>query len=113
MGLPADLAFRTKGQLAIEILAEALAAGVRLDLVCGDEVYGACTELRGYLEDHDHAYVLRVQQIWRLRGGRAGGVKLSQGRHCGNASYRGTSFLPQKQSAALILAVANLGEHPR
>jgi hypothetical protein len=28
--------------------------------VCGDEVYGACTELREYLEDHDQAYVLRV-----------------------------------------------------
>jgi hypothetical protein len=36
MGLPAELAFRTKGQLAIDILAEALADGVRLDFVCGD-----------------------------------------------------------------------------
>jgi SRSO17 transposase len=37
MGLPEDLAFRTKGQLAIDILAEAFADGVRLDFVCGDE----------------------------------------------------------------------------
>ena len=49
MGLPEDLVFRTKGQLAIDILAEAFADGVRLDFVCGDEVYGACTELREYL----------------------------------------------------------------
>ena len=40
MGLPEDLVFRTKGQLAIDILAEAFADGVRLDFVCGDEVYG-------------------------------------------------------------------------
>jgi hypothetical protein len=66
MGLPTDLAFRTKGQLAIDILAEAFADGVRLDFVCGDEVYGACTELREYLEDHDQAYVLRVPSSFRL-----------------------------------------------
>jgi hypothetical protein len=55
MGLPEDLAFRTKGQLAIDILTEAFAGGVRLDFVCGDEVYGSCTQLREYLEDHDQA----------------------------------------------------------
>jgi SRSO17 transposase len=45
-GLPLDLAFRTKGQLAADILAEAIADGVELDVVSGDEVYGSCTELR-------------------------------------------------------------------
>jgi SRSO17 transposase len=49
MGLPLDLAFRTKGQLAIDICADALAGGVRFDFVCGDEVYGNCTELREFL----------------------------------------------------------------
>jgi hypothetical protein len=66
MGLPEDLAFRTKGQLAIDILAEAVADGVRLDFVCGDEVYGSCTQLREYLEDHDQAYVLRVPSSFLL-----------------------------------------------
>jgi SRSO17 transposase len=66
MGLPADLVFRTKGQLAIDILAEAFADGVRLDFVCGDEVYGSCTGLREYLEDRDQAYVLRVPCIFSL-----------------------------------------------
>ena len=46
MGLPDDLVFRTKGELAIDIAAEALADGVTFDFVCGDEVYGACTKLR-------------------------------------------------------------------
>jgi hypothetical protein len=45
-GLPAGLAFRTKGQLAIDILTETLTDGIRLDFVCGDEVYGNCTEPR-------------------------------------------------------------------
>ena len=75
MGLPEDLVFRTKGQLAIEILAEAFADGVRLDFVCGDEVYGSCTELRGYCEDRDQAYVLRVSSSFRLT--MAGGVTLT------------------------------------
>ena len=55
MGLPDGLAFRTKGQLAIDILADAFADGLCLDFVCGDEVYGSCTELREYLEERDQA----------------------------------------------------------
>jgi DDE superfamily endonuclease len=66
MGLPDGLAFRTKGQLAIDILTEAFADGVRLDFVCGDEVYGSCTELREFCEDRDQAYVLRVPCSFRL-----------------------------------------------
>jgi hypothetical protein len=33
MGLPGDLVFRTKGQLAIDILTEVFADGVQLDYV--------------------------------------------------------------------------------
>jgi hypothetical protein len=66
MGLPLDLVFRTKGQLAIDILTETLTGGVRLDFVCGDEVYGACTELREFLEDHGQGYLLRVPSSFRL-----------------------------------------------
>jgi SRSO17 transposase len=66
MGLPQGLVFRTKGQLAIDTLTDAAGDGVRLDFVCGDEVYGACTELREFLEDHDQAYVLRVPSSFRL-----------------------------------------------
>jgi len=66
MGLPEDLVFRTKGQLAIDILTEAFADGVHLDFVCGDEVYGSCTQLREYLEGRGQAYVLRVPSSLRL-----------------------------------------------
>ena len=60
MGLPLDLRFRTKGQLAIDVLAEARADGLAFDFICGDEVYGSCTELRDFLEEHGQPYVLRV-----------------------------------------------------
>jgi SRSO17 transposase len=59
-GLPLDLRFRTKGQLAIDILDDAYADGLAFDFICGDEVYGSCTELREYLEGREQAYVLRV-----------------------------------------------------
>jgi SRSO17 transposase len=59
-GLPEGLAFRTKGQLAIDVLAGAYADGVTFDFICGDEVYGASTGLREYLEARGQAYVLRV-----------------------------------------------------
>jgi SRSO17 transposase len=66
MGLPLDLVFRTKGQLAIDILTGAFDGGVRLDFVCGDEVYGACTQLREFCEERGQAYVLRVPSNFHL-----------------------------------------------
>ena len=65
-GLPRDLRFRTKGQLAAGICAEAYADGVTFDVICGDEVYGASTELREYLESRGQAYVLRVASNFTL-----------------------------------------------
>jgi SRSO17 transposase len=59
-GLPLDLVFRTKGQLAIDLMADAFAGLARFDFITGDEVYGGCTELREYLESEGQAYVLRV-----------------------------------------------------
>jgi hypothetical protein len=72
MGLPPDLGFRTKGQLAIDIAAEVLADGIGFDFFCGDEVYGSCTELREFFEVRGQAYVLRVPRNFRLAlpGGR-------------------------------------------
>ena len=66
MGLPLDLAFRTKGQLAIDICAGAYADGIRFDFACGDEVYGSCTQLRESFEARGQAYVLRVPSNFTL-----------------------------------------------
>jgi SRSO17 transposase len=65
-GLPLDLRFRTKGELAIEICQEIAAGGVTPDFTCGDEVYGACTKLREHLEREEQAYVLRVPKNFRF-----------------------------------------------
>ena len=78
-GLPSGLRFRTKGQLAIDILEEARADGVTFDFTCGDEVYGNCTELRGHLEGQGQAYVLRVASSFML--GLAAGTRMT----CANA----------------------------
>ncbi len=59
-GLPPGLRFRTKGQLAVDICADAYADGVRFDFICGDEVCGSSTGLREFLESRGQAYVLRV-----------------------------------------------------
>src|SRR5450755_1210108 len=66
MGLPPDLVFRTKGQLAITICADAFADGTGFDFICGDEVYGSCTGLREFLEDRGQGYVLRVASNFHL-----------------------------------------------
>ena len=66
MGLPLDLAFRTKGQLAIDIYAAAYADGIGFDFACGDEVYGSCTQLREFFEAEGQGYVLRVPSNFML-----------------------------------------------
>ena len=66
MGLPLDLEFRTKGQLAIDISKDAAADGIRPDFCCGDDVYGNCTELREHFEAEGQAYVLRVPSNFML-----------------------------------------------
>jgi SRSO17 transposase len=66
MGLPLDLEFRTKGQLAIDVCSAAYADGIRFDFACGDEVYGNCTQLREFFEAGSQAYALRVPSNFTL-----------------------------------------------
>ena len=116
MGLPEDLIFRTKGQLAIDVLTEAFADGVRLDFVCGDETYGSCTELREYLEDRDQAYVLRVPCSFRLA--MTNGVTLTckqaaarLGRRCWEVRSAGSGSKGQRWYARAWLATASRRHH--
>jgi SRSO17 transposase len=74
-GLPAGLEFRTKGQMAMDICAEAYAGGISFDFICGDEVYGSSTGLREFLEARGQAYVLRVASSFTVT--LAGGTKLT------------------------------------
>ena len=66
MGLPLNLRFRTKGQLAIDLSKDIAAGGIRPDFYCGDEVYGNCTQLREHFEAEGQAYVLRVPSNFTL-----------------------------------------------
>jgi SRSO17 transposase len=72
-GLPPDLEFRTKGQLAIDICTDTAADGITADFCCGDEVYGSCTQLREFFEKQGQAYVLRVPSNFMIT--LAGGTK--------------------------------------
>jgi SRSO17 transposase len=59
-GVPRDVAFATKPQLARRMLERALTAGVPAAWVTGDEVYGKNRDLRRWLESQHQPYVLAV-----------------------------------------------------
>nr|WP_244421948.1 IS701 family transposase [Ktedonobacter racemifer] len=65
-GIPEEVAFATKGQLAQQMLARAFAAGVPAQWVVGDTIYGS-DELRLWLEaQHKHALlaVPETHLVW-------------------------------------------------
>lgn len=66
-GIPADVVFKTKPQLAIDITADAIAEDTMPPWGAGDEVYGRSAQLREHLEDHQVGYVLRVGSAFHLR----------------------------------------------
>jgi len=65
-GIPDEVGFATKGELAQRMLARAFAAGVPARWVVGDTVYGY-DEMRNWLENQRRNYVLAVPEthlIW-------------------------------------------------
>lgn len=60
-GVPEEVRFQTKPQLAKAMLQRALAAGVPFAWVAGDEVYGSDRRLRVWLEQQEVAHVLAVK----------------------------------------------------
>ena len=65
-GIPGDLKFDTKPQLAAEIVKDLLAEGRCPPWVTGDEVYGRDAGLRSFLEDHGTGYVLKIPCSFRI-----------------------------------------------
>ena len=66
-GVPPDVRFATKGELAQAMLARAFAAAVPAAWVTGDEIYGNDGTLRRWLEGQQRPYVLAVARshpIW-------------------------------------------------
>jgi SRSO17 transposase len=72
-GVPDQVAFRTKPQLAQAMLERAVTAGVPAGWVTGDTIYGGDRRLRIWLEEQAVAYVLAVKRTeplwtWTARG---------------------------------------------
>jgi len=70
-GVPEDVIFRTKGQLAQEMIGRAVGAGVPFAWVAGDTVYGNDRRLRRWLEEQEIPYVLAVKSnepLWADTG---------------------------------------------
>jgi SRSO17 transposase len=68
-GVPTDLTFQTKPELAQQMLARALAADVPVAWVTGDEVYGGARRLRLWLEAEQQPFVLAIKRsepLWVL-----------------------------------------------
>ena len=66
-GVPQEVAFATKPEIARRMLQRALDAGVLAKWVLADEVYGADFKLRSLLEERGQRYVLAVasnQYVW-------------------------------------------------
>jgi SRSO17 transposase len=67
-GVPQEVTFATKPQLAQRMLARAFAAAVPTAWVCGDESYGDDGAFRHWLVEGPHPYVLAVScshPVWR------------------------------------------------
>jgi SRSO17 transposase len=60
LGIPQTVTFKTKPQLAQDILADAIADATMPPWVAGDEVYGRSGPLRSFIQDHGIGYVMRV-----------------------------------------------------
>lgn len=80
-GVPDEVTFATKPQLAQRMFIRALAAGVRVPWLTADEVYGSDPELRRLLEDRRQPYVLAVrsnERVWISTGARLRRVTAAQ-----------------------------------
>jgi SRSO17 transposase len=65
-GVPEEVRFATKSQLAQRMLARARAHRVPGRWVTGDAVYGSDSALRGWLEEHHLYYILAVTAQYRI-----------------------------------------------
>lgn len=65
-GVPPEVGFATKPQMAQRMVARALESGLRPRWVLGDEVYGSDSKTRRFLESHGQPYVLAVSSQQRL-----------------------------------------------
>jgi SRSO17 transposase len=65
-GVPADIQFATKPQLALAMLRHAFDAGLKPAFVLADEVYGSDSKFRRFLEARGQPFVVAVSSQQRL-----------------------------------------------
>ncbi len=65
-GVPEEVAFRTKPQLAQEMLERTVGAGVPFRWVAGDQIYGSDRKLRRWLERQEIPHVLAIKSNEKL-----------------------------------------------
>jgi SRSO17 transposase len=65
-GVPDDVTFKTKPQLAIEMLTALEGQGISAPWAAADEVYGRDTRLRAFLEGRGTGYVLDIPCSFRI-----------------------------------------------
>jgi SRSO17 transposase len=65
-GVPDEVEFATKPQLAMKMIGHALDQGIKADFVLADEVYGNDGKFRRFFESRGQAYVLAVSSAQRL-----------------------------------------------
>ena len=67
VGVPEETQFQTKPQMALEMIQEAVEAGVPFTWVTGDSIYGDFRDIRMWLESQGKRYVLCVsgkEHVW-------------------------------------------------
>lgn len=62
-GIPADLKFRTKGQIALDLLRRAVAAGASFKYLAADELYGSSSEFRAGVAALGIIYAVEVGRM--------------------------------------------------
>jgi len=93
-GIPGNLKFATKPELAIAQLRRLAAAGLRFCWVAADEVYGRCGEFRDACRALSLAYVVIIPRNYRvtlakntvIRAGQAVNDAAFERRSCGNGT---------------------------
>ena len=93
-GIPEDLEFATKPELAIEQVRRLMAAGVRALWAAADEVYGRCGEFRAACRALSLAYVVIIPCDYRvtlakdtvIRADQAISDAVFERRSCGNGT---------------------------
>ena len=66
-GIPPEVTFATKPQLAVKMIRRALDSDLAPAFVLADEVYGSDSKFRRFLEDRDQPFVVAVtsqQRLW-------------------------------------------------